>query len=389
MRVLNRSVVLAVVALLVGAVVLVSAPGRDDAGDPKSLVATFSRTTSLYEGADVRVLGVRVGRVESIEVNGTAVDVEITYDGDVELPAEVRAAIIPPSIVGDRFVQLTPAYESGPVLDDGAALGLDRTGVPLELDDNYRALDELARGLGPEGANKDGALSRLVRATARQLGGRGEAFNETVRELSDAVATLATGSGDINGSIRNLSRITTTLKGKDAEIRRLVVNLALVAGELNDQRTGITSAVTTLRSALRDIARLTEEQGPELTATIDDLAAVAGILERHTPTIASALRLAPVGLTSFGNIYVPKNWDPSKPWLTPVSGRAGSLALHAPLLEDLNVQLGFALGAACQAMPPDQAARLAALCSGLQTVGGELGSLLTSVAHGQAPGGAQ
>lgn len=352
--------------------------------EQKTVTATFQRTTSLYEGAKVKVLGVTVGRVESIEVEGDAVEVTMSYDAEVTLPADAHALIVPPSIVGDRFVQLAPAYESGPVLEDGATIALDRTGVPLELDDNYRALDELARGLGPEGANADGALSRLVRATARNLGGRGRMFNQAVREMSLAISTLADGSGDANATIDNLARITRTLAGKDREMRRLITNVALIATELNGQRRGITRAVGLLRSALDDVARLGEEQGEELTATVDDLTAVTGILDRHSATLASAIRLAPVGLTSMGNIYVPKNWDPSKPWETPVAGRTGSLALHAPLLQDLDVQLGYALNTMCSSLTPEQQEQLGGLCAALQQAGGDLGALLTQLGTGGA-----
>ncbi len=367
-----------VVAAVTGVVQLRKEPGQ------KTLIATFQRTTSLYEGADVKVLGVTVGRVESIEVKGDAVEVRISYDPEVTLPSDVHALIVPPSIVGDRFVQLAPAYESGPVLADGAELDLDHTGVPLELDDNYRALDEIARGLGPEGANADGALSRLVRATARNLGGRGRMFNEAVREMSFAISTLADGTGDAGATIDNLARISKTLAGKDREMRRLITNVALIATELNGQRRGITRAVGLLRSALDDVARLGEEQGEELTATVDDLTAVVGMLDRHSATLASAIRLAPVGLTSMGNIYVPKNWDPSKPWETPVAGRTGSLALHAPLFQDLEMQLGYALNAMCSALTPDQQEQLGGICAALHQVGGDLGALLTQLATGSA-----
>ena len=51
--------------------------------------------------------------------------------------------IVPPSIVGDRFIQLAPAYDSGRSCADGAYLDLDHTGVPVELDDTYRPIGKL------------------------------------------------------------------------------------------------------------------------------------------------------------------------------------------------------------------------------------------------------
>ena len=67
------------------------------------------------------------------------------------VPADAKAVIISPSIVGDRFVQLTPVYKGGRVLADGATpRHQDRTAVPLELDQIYPSLDDLDRRARPE-----------------------------------------------------------------------------------------------------------------------------------------------------------------------------------------------------------------------------------------------
>src|SRR5690349_6669322 len=128
-----------VLALAVAALVSFVFQGHPE----KTLTAHFPRTVSLYEGSDVRVLGVPVGKVETVTPSGTDVVVTMRYDADVRLPEDAAAVIVSPSIVGDRFVQLTPVYTDGPVLDDGATLETDQTAVPLELDQIYQSLDDL------------------------------------------------------------------------------------------------------------------------------------------------------------------------------------------------------------------------------------------------------
>ena len=131
-------------------------------GHVKTLTAEFPRTVSIYQGSDVRVLGVPVGKIDSVTPSGTDVIVTMHYDADVQVPENAKAVIISPSIVGDRFVQLTPAYTGGPVLASGSTLTQDRTAVPLELDQIYSSLDDLTVALGPNGANKKGALTDLL-----------------------------------------------------------------------------------------------------------------------------------------------------------------------------------------------------------------------------------
>ena len=121
------------------------------------------------------------------------------------MPADAKAAVISPSIVGDRFVQLTPAYTGGDVLEDNARLGEDRTATPLELDEIFSSINDLNIALGPEGANKPttaaSALTRLLDSTARNFGGQGVEFNKTLKNLGALTKTLADNKDELFGTL--------------------------------------------------------------------------------------------------------------------------------------------------------------------------------------------
>src|SRR3954466_8782867 len=122
--------VLSIVAVIgiVVALVVVALPGQDK----KYLTASFPRTVSLYEGSDVRILGVPVGKVESVTPAGTDVVVKMWYDAKYDVPADAQAVIISPAVVGDRFVQLTPVYKKGEkALASHAVLTTKSTSTPL------------------------------------------------------------------------------------------------------------------------------------------------------------------------------------------------------------------------------------------------------------------
>jgi len=163
----TRVLALVAVAAVVLAGVLLMMPQQDK----RYLTASFPRTVSLYEGSDVRILGVPVGRVESVTPSGTDVTVKMWYDAKYKVPADAQAVIITPAIVGDRFVQLTPVYEGGPVMADGATLSPEQTSTPLELDEIYQSIADLTVALAPEVANEEGALTRLLDTTARNCAG--------------------------------------------------------------------------------------------------------------------------------------------------------------------------------------------------------------------------
>ncbi|MFM6851045.1 MAG: MCE family protein, partial [Terrabacter sp.] len=212
----------------------VSVLGGDSA---RTVVAHFPRTVSVYEGSEVRVLGVPVGTVDRVEPTGIDVTVTMSYDDDVKLPADAKAVIIAPSVVGDRYVQLTPAYSgTGDVLTDGAELGVDQTSEPLELDQIYDSLDRLNVALGPRGANKSGALSDLLAVTADNFGGQGTTFRQTIKDFSRLSDTLAGNSDELFGSVKALDGFMSTLAENDQTVRQFNQSLADVSTMLDGER---------------------------------------------------------------------------------------------------------------------------------------------------------
>ena len=198
---------------------------------------------SLYEGSDVKILGVPVGKVEKVVPVGTSVRVTLTYDDQYKLPADAKAVVISPSIVGDRFVQLTPAYSGGAAMPDNARLGLDRTATPLELDEIFGSLNDLNIALGPDGANKAdaggvGPLTRLLDSTARNFGGQGAQFNKTLKNVGELTKTLADNKDEFFGSLKQVEDFTSTLKKNDQTVRQFNDSLAGGANLLADERRG-------------------------------------------------------------------------------------------------------------------------------------------------------
>ncbi|HSV41338.1 MAG TPA: hypothetical protein VLI04_21425, partial [Nocardioidaceae bacterium] len=250
-----------------------------------------------------------------------------------------------------------------------------------ELDDTYRGLDKVAAALGPKGANENGALSRLIAATAASLDGNGALLNDTLREFAGALSTLASSSDDISGTVANLGVTTQTLAGKDATVRALVTNLARVGAHLNGQRGDLTIAVRQLKQALRLVAGFTRDTRSEFKSAVNGLTDVSDQLVNHLGDLEEMLDLGPVGLTSLVNIYEPRNWSFDKFFEVDPGAKTGALALRNGLLEDLDIALGYALSGFCAAMPAEQRVQLAAFCSTLESLGGNLGALIVQATH--------
>ena len=273
----------------------------------RTVVAHFPRAISVYEGSDVRVLGVPVGTVTRVEPTGTDVTVTMTYDDEVKLPADAKAVIIAPSVVGDRYVQLTPAYSgTGEVLADGAELSVEDTSQPLELDQIYDSLDRLNVALGPRGANRTGALSDLLSVTADNFGGQGTTFRQTLRDYSRLSSTLAGNSDELFGSVEALGSFMETLADNDQTVRQFNQSLADVSTMLAGEREELVAATRNLSVALTAVKEFVEENKGSLSRNITGLNRVAKVLVRQRGALDEILRVAPGALNNLALTYNPQ-----------------------------------------------------------------------------------
>jgi phospholipid/cholesterol/gamma-HCH transport system substrate-binding protein len=302
MAMLKRVVVPAVLVLLLVAAAFTMF--RSD--ETKMLTAHFPRTISIYEGSDVRVLGVPVGKVDRVTPSGTDVVVTMHYDADVQVPADAKAAIVAPAIVGDRFVQLTPVYTGGQVLADGATLDEDRTAVPLELDQIYTSIDDLTVALGPTGANKEGALTDLLESTAANFGGEGAKVNTTIKDFSKLSATLDDNKEELFGSARKLEGFIGTLATNDKTVRRFNDSLADVSSMLSGERTELSQALGNLATALGDVTAFVKENRDVLGRNISGLNRVSKVLVKRRGELDKILDSAPLALNNLALTYNPE-----------------------------------------------------------------------------------
>jgi phospholipid/cholesterol/gamma-HCH transport system substrate-binding protein len=316
-----------VVALIVVGVFVVTSGGNKT----NHVTAYFTTTVGLYVGNDVRILGVRVGQIDSITPVGKQVKVVMSYDGNDKLPKTVDAVIIEPSIVSDRYIQFTPGYSSGPTLADNAVLQTNQTRVPIELDQVFGNINSLDAALGPNGANSKGALSRLVKISAENLAGNGSHLNATLKAFSAAISTLAGSRGNLFGTVNNLQKFTTTLADNDGGIRKLNANLALVGGQLSGERQDLGAALSNLATALGVVNTFVKDNRTNLTGDIHGLAKVTDVLTKEKQAITQFTDIAPYALADLGLSYDPiaRTLDTKSDTTEPLTstGPAGTLCI--------------------------------------------------------------
>lgn len=265
----------------------------------------FADATKLHVGDKVTVLDVPVGEVLAVTPERDRVRVRIEVTDEQKIPSDAKATIVAPTMVSVRHLELSPAYDGGPSLADGGSIPMSRTAAPVEWDQVQREFTRFAEALGPDGANREGALSELLTSAAANLDGQGRNLGETLVAISDALRALSDHSGDLFGTVRNLDVFVKALASSDQTIRLFTERLTDVSGQLSDDSDVLVAALDRLGTALTELDAFLKKNSAATGRTVASLQDFTHNLADHRQKVADILQAAPTALSNYYNTYYP------------------------------------------------------------------------------------
>lgn len=293
------------VAVAAGAVLGVRAA---TATPTMTIHAELAEAPGIYRGNHVDVLGIPVGTVTAVTPHRGAVDVTMAVPRALAVPAKADAILEAPDVVSDRYIELSPVYRGGPRLAPGSTIPLRRTAVPLSLDQILNTFDQLAVALGPNGANRHGAVAQLVKELATQLNGNGPALHSTITSLGAALGALRGKGPSLTQLLDNLGSLTAALSKADTTYQQFIGSASSVATTLADDRSSLAAALSNLQQALSQVSAFVQQNGSALSAGIGNLQQTIGALHQDQQQLASAWDLAPLALQNVNaaiNVHAP------------------------------------------------------------------------------------
>jgi len=191
-------------------------------GDRLEVSARFPSVAGLDRKAPVRIAGVRVGKVEEINLDGAEALLHLSLDPHVRLHQGAWAQITSLGMLGDKYVEIIPGDPSAPLLSSGAELG--GTTSP-SFDDVMRVATEIGED-----------VKEVTEALRGSIGGpQGEvAIEEIVANIRDLTASLkvliADNQANVNATTENFKEFSATLRD---EMPRITEKLNTLADQLN------------------------------------------------------------------------------------------------------------------------------------------------------------
>ncbi|ROO91188.1 phospholipid/cholesterol/gamma-HCH transport system substrate-binding protein [Actinocorallia herbida] len=233
--------------------------------------AVFTDATSLLEGDEVRVSGVRVGQVTGIELkDGTHALVSFTVEQTgpfvAGLPKSTRAQIRYRNLIGTRYLALSEgAGTPGEMLKAGDALPLGQTTPALDLTVLFNGFRPLFSALEP------GDVNQLSMEIIKVLQGEGGTINSLLSHVASLTNTLADRDEVIGRVITNLSEVLGTVSDRTDQTNRLVRELNGFVSGVSGDRTAIFDALDSLNTLSDVTANLLVDARPSLKTDIDGL----------------------------------------------------------------------------------------------------------------------
>ncbi|MDV7244339.1 MULTISPECIES: MCE family protein [Rhodococcus] len=261
--------------------------------------AEFSEAAGLAPGNEVRIAGVKVGKVSALELDGGHVDVAFKVS-DAWIGDETSASIQIKTIMGTKYLALDPRGTD--VLKPGDAIPLDRTTSPYDVID---AFSSAARTVGAiDGDQLAGAMTSLSQAfegTPAEI----RASLDGVSRLSGAVASRDQELRRLFDTTANTSKV---LADRNAQFTRLIADAGVLLDELNHRQQAISQLLTGTQRLSQKLSGLVKDNEAIIGPALQQLGAVVKILREHNENLDKSVKLYEPFTRLYTNIVGNGRW---------------------------------------------------------------------------------
>jgi phospholipid/cholesterol/gamma-HCH transport system substrate-binding protein len=299
----RNPVVVGAVSLVVLAMVMVAALRADDLpviGGGDTYHAMFTEAGGLKVNDEVRIAGVRVGKVDEIELDDGQVKVSFKVDDAADFGSETRAAIKVKTILGSMFLALEPA--GGGQLDEGATIPAARTSSPFDVVEAFEGLASTSEQIDTDQlAESLTTLADLTRNTP-------EEFRGALSGLSRLSANVAAKDEQLNTLLQNLERVSKVLDDRDEDIIALMRDSDVLFRALVARRDAVHDLLVSSTTLSKELTALIKQSRADLEPALAHLENVVAVLNKNEDNIDASLRLMAPFYRVFANTLGTGPW---------------------------------------------------------------------------------
>lgn len=245
--------------------------------------AAFTESGGLKVNDEVRIAGVRVGKVEAVELDGDHVQVKFRIDENAEFGQESLAAIKVKTLLGSMYLSVEPAGDGQ--LDEGSEIPIERTSSPFDVVEAFSGLAETSEDIDTDQlAESLTTLADLSRNTP-------EEFRAALQGVSALSANIAAKNEQIGELLGNLETVAGVLDERDEDIIALMEDADILFRALVKRREAIHRLLVSTTRMSKELTALVRDSRADLKPALTHLESVVNVLNKNEDNIDNSLRL--------------------------------------------------------------------------------------------------
>jgi phospholipid/cholesterol/gamma-HCH transport system substrate-binding protein len=270
---------------------------RDVAGQTVPYAAVFSDVFGLREGDDVRMAGVRVGRVEKIELQGDLAKVSFVVQSDQQLLGRTVASVTYQNIVGQRYLGLSLGNTEEPgTLKPGSVIPVERTDPSFDVGALLNGYEPLFSVLDPRDADN------LTKGVIQSLQGDDASIAALIDQTSKLTESFAGKDGELGEVITDLNVVVGNLARHNDSLEQIITHTRDAVTTFDARRPELVSSMGSIARVVRQLSNVGDEVYPDLDETVRREPGFAQHLVQIEPQLAFTGDNLPLLLKGFARL---------------------------------------------------------------------------------------
>jgi phospholipid/cholesterol/gamma-HCH transport system substrate-binding protein len=254
-------------------------------GGGTSYSAEFSEASGLEPNDEVRIAGVKVGKVSDIELEGDRVVVTFKVK-DAWVGDRTSAAIKIKTVLGQKYLSLEP--DGRDVLDPADRIPRERTTAPYDVLEAFRGLAETTNQIDTA------QLAQSFEVIANTFADTPDDVRGALNGLQSLSKTISSRDGELAQLLDNTKQISQTLADRDAEVVKLLQDGNLLLDEVSKRRDAIATLLSGTKTLATELKGLVDDNSKQLKPVLTSLDQLTGMLQRNQDALGRGIKnLAP------------------------------------------------------------------------------------------------
>ncbi len=299
----RNPVIIGAVSLAVLAAMVMAAFRAEDLpliGGGDTYYAAFTGAGGLKANDEVRVAGVRVGRVQAVELDGDHVRVEFQLEEAADLGSETGADIRVKTLLGSMYLALSP--QGSGELEEESEIPMARATSPYNVVDAFSGLAETSEQIDTD------QLSDSLRTLGALMEDTPEEFRGALEGMSALSTNIAARDAELNELLGNLEKVTRVLADRRGDLITLMEDGDLLFRALVSRREAIHNLLVSTSRLSKDLTALVRESRADLKPALQHLDSVLDVLLKNQENLDNSLRLMAPFYRVFANTLSNGPW---------------------------------------------------------------------------------